>query len=341
MKKFVLNDFQHKKGLHCSSTAIMNVCFYYGHHLSEAMCFGIGEGLDFIYTANPNATPQISLIGRSPFFEPVFFKNIGYDWRIKRLGNLDHKTIKSNLIKGNPSILITDLYYLDYVNSKNYYSGHSIVITGYDDEKKQYFISDSLNSQIEKSSYESVENAISSIAPPLYINNQHFYLDYFQIQEVFEAGLIALKKNALKMLKPPKHNMGAQGMELALSQMNKWSSINDWSMFCILVYEMNEKRGSGGAAFRNLFKDFLAELSVYYPFLLEFHEKFSKICEIWGEFLAVVGEAGVRQNSSLLIKAEKLFKEIVWKEKDFYQTLVKEVDNYGINIEGYKKLSRR
>lgn len=58
MKK-IIEEFETSGGKHCITHALKQVFTYYGHPLSEAMLFGIGEGLDFTYINLAHA-PMVS-----------------------------------------------------------------------------------------------------------------------------------------------------------------------------------------------------------------------------------------------------------------------------------------
>jgi hypothetical protein len=42
-------NFEHRPSSHCETGVTSNILHFYGYQLSEAMIFGIGEGIAFIY----------------------------------------------------------------------------------------------------------------------------------------------------------------------------------------------------------------------------------------------------------------------------------------------------
>jgi len=74
----IVEGLQHIPGVHCCSSALRDVMVYYGYPFSEALCFGLGSGLGFIYMKDDRAQVPRFFTGRSLFLVPPFLTNLGY-----------------------------------------------------------------------------------------------------------------------------------------------------------------------------------------------------------------------------------------------------------------------
>jgi len=147
--KHIIKEFNPQGGKHCITNSLKQVFNYYGYPLSEEMLFGIGEGLDFTYIGLANA-PMVS--GRSKIieFEKMISARLGITIRIKQ--NKDYNKIfnitKQMIDNNQPVLIYADMPFLDYLglDKNSHFGGHSIVLFGYDDEQKCFYVSDRDNS---------------------------------------------------------------------------------------------------------------------------------------------------------------------------------------------------
>ena len=77
----VVEDYVHRTGEHCASTALRNLLAHHGHDLSEGMIFGLASGLGFFYLRDPSISPTRMFHGRTPTLEADFGPNTGMDVR--------------------------------------------------------------------------------------------------------------------------------------------------------------------------------------------------------------------------------------------------------------------
>ncbi len=138
MKK-VIKGWNHFPGLHCGSVAIRDIASFYGLTLSEPMCFGLGSGLGFFYTIDSDISPTRNIHLRGPDMEPSFFTLLtgNKKWKFEQDNEKALRVVIDYLDQDIPVLVQTDIYYLDYYNSKTHFPGHIVVVCGYDEQKEE------------------------------------------------------------------------------------------------------------------------------------------------------------------------------------------------------------
>lgn len=48
-QNIIIENYPHKRGIHCETGSIKNMLKFYGVDISETMIFGIGSGYDFMH----------------------------------------------------------------------------------------------------------------------------------------------------------------------------------------------------------------------------------------------------------------------------------------------------
>ena len=89
-------EINHQPGNHCASTGVRNIVNFHGIEMSEAMCFGIGEGLGLWYIDLPNGKPSRMVHVRSADFEKCFFTNFNGHFEWETDGDEITMTIKAD-----------------------------------------------------------------------------------------------------------------------------------------------------------------------------------------------------------------------------------------------------
>lgn len=65
-------EFAHYAGIHCSSSSVADLLHHDGFRASEAMVFGLGSGLGFVYVDDPKYSPVHRFNGRALDLEGKF-----------------------------------------------------------------------------------------------------------------------------------------------------------------------------------------------------------------------------------------------------------------------------
>jgi hypothetical protein len=254
-----LAKFIHHPGVHCGSTALMNVLRFHGHNFSEAMCFGLAGGLDFMYVESEHLSPSRMFNGRSASLEPVLFENIGQAKTWNTSPSFPWEPMKREILAQRPVLILTDLFYLDYYETKTHFGGHAVVLAGFDEDRETAYLADTERPGLQNTSIRSLARAMSSKESFYPLQNHWMGIGPIQPFDIEQAVRQALVRNAERYLRPASPASGAEGLRLFSERLPRWDQAKDWSWCARFGYQVIEKRGTGGAAFRKLYSDFLAE----------------------------------------------------------------------------------
>ncbi len=275
----VLLSFPHRPGGHCSSTALRDILRFYGHELTEEMVFGTGVGLGFVYYKNDRMNPPVYIGGRIFNLEEHFTRHFGIEMEVVS-GIEDERAwleVKAMIDSGTPVMVHADVYYLDYLRAKIHFSGHRIVIVGYDEERKIAYIADNDRDKIQECSLESLRKARSASFLPQPADNTYYRFKIpDNLKPLKEAIIPALGKVVKYNLRlPPEKNVisldgafmvrGIEGVRYFADNMNCWPDEFDREklvLLCKNIYVSAEKGGTGyGGNFRRIYGRFLLEAS--------------------------------------------------------------------------------
>ena len=259
----ILEKFPVHEGAHCASTSLSEIMKYNGYDFSEALVFGISSGLDFIYLNQFYESHSRLVFTRTPMLENEFFENIGVQFKWNKY-LLEYEDIINNIDKGNPILVQTDPSILEFFDVQiPSAAGHTLTIIGYDNNKILR-ISDSIGSEIFSCSYENLCEAINVEKPPFYIRNIWSGVNNIEIKvDLEEVILNSLEKNALKMLHPSTNHSGINAIYKLHNEIPQWKYLDNYRFLCNHVYNSIENIGTGGSGFRNLYVDFLKEITNY------------------------------------------------------------------------------
>jgi len=320
----IISDFPSLVGKHCSSTAIQEIMMYYKQPLSEAMIFGIGSGLFFSYFSFANNYPRL-LITRTPYFENNFFNAINHNfkWYSGEVLNVDK--IISFLENDIPILVISETGYLDFYGTKGgrNVAGHTFTILGFDIRKKTFLVSDFISSEYFSLSLIDLKKAINQAKVPYDRKNVWAPVYPFVIEDIREAMLKGMWKNANDMLQNQNDNYGILNIKKLSAEIPYWTELPEWEECCLHTYMMIEKIGSGGSGFRKLYTEFLIEASSYFKEIEQYScinkmQKINKLYKLLGRKFFVTGRTKERKN---LIEIQKCLEDIYLLEKEFWETI--------------------
>ena len=265
----ILLPVQHHPGRHCASTALCNMVNFHGIALSEAMCFGIGAGLGMWYLETGAMKSGRMIHVRSADIEAQFFKRIGYDfsWQQFKEPEDAEKALCTNLDKGLPSIVQTDIYHLPYYGSKTHFPGHDVTVWGYDPEDKTFLITDTEMTSLLAVPFADMRKA-------LYSQNGFFTMEGNQFSpetlilpdDMTRVIRRAIVHNSRVILSIINDFQGIAGLEKWMKELTEvWPNLSDWQWTARFAYQVIERRGTGGGGFRLMYADFLKEAETYCP----------------------------------------------------------------------------
>ena len=265
----ILLPVQHHPGRHCASTALCNMVNFHGIALSEAMCFGIGAGLGIWYLETGAMKSGRMIHVRSADIEAQFFKRIGYDfsWQQFKEPEDAEKALCTNLDKGLPSIVQTDIYHLPYYRSKTHFPGHDVTVWGYDPEDKTFLITDTERTSLLAVPFVDMHKALYSQNGFFTMEGNHFSPETLILPDDMTRVIRrAIVHNSRVILSIINDFQGITGLEKWIKELTEvWPNLSDWQWTARFAYQVIERRGTGGGGFRLMYADFLKEAETYCP----------------------------------------------------------------------------
>jgi hypothetical protein len=326
----IIKNFKPFHGRSCEPTTVGNLLQHCKLILSEPMIFGIGEGLNFIYWDSKQMGYPF-LGGRCK--QDVFTENIAKNLRLKLESNETSSKIrawefvKSNIDKGVPVGLKLDFYYLEYVEQKIHFAAHYVTIYGYDEEFG-YLIDGEKQA---KSSLTSIAEARNYKGPMSSPNRAFTITATGKLPDIKNTVASAIKQNAEQYLNPPIQNISFKGIRKTANLITKW--LEKPGMTPQLITQtgsLMEEAGTGGALFRNMYRNFLQECNDLYPEmgLHESYLEFTKIAPMWTEVSRLICDAGKRANVQPLKEASGILLDIASLEEEAMRLLLKKASSF-------------
>lgn len=207
-------------GSHCITNSLKQIFYFNNYPITEEMLFGIGCGLSFVYI-NLKDSPLIS--GR---IKPLEFEeniatalNISIKCRQSKNPGLATKKLQDQIKNNIPVMIYVDMAYLKYLNlnGDNHFGGHSVIVFGFDDEEKCFYISDrdnndnkihtpkgKIGNDFHLATYQELEIARNSNFRPFPANNKWFQFDFSEAVEI-NTDIVknAILDNVNSMLNAP------------------------------------------------------------------------------------------------------------------------------------------
>ena len=279
----MINNYPNQRRLHCETGAFVSMMEYYGLEMSEAMAFGIGSGLYFLYT------PYIKIMGMTyPIFRSLplsiirdVSKRLGLNYHEMKFGKDVEKatsTLDALVEKQIPVGVSVDgggLTYFQRIGQLNatiqgglHMNGHIICIVG--KEGSKYYIADT-DFRLPNDDYVTLEESTMReirFAPGF--ASPHGLLFYFDgmtkdllAPEKLKPAIVAgLKRSVHNILGIPFRYFGPKGIHYFANDFKTLEQKYPEKRVDYLVlwlYRFIERAGTGGAAYRYLYADFLKE----------------------------------------------------------------------------------
>lgn len=316
----IIDGFVSYQGEHCETTAMGNLLQFAGVQLSEPMLFGLGQGLGFIYWDSKGMDfPFIGGRVKPDELTANLAARLGLTVRIQETSSVDKawQNVRSCIEHGIPVGLKLDSYYLDYFTNKVHFAGHYAVLYGIDDEYA--YMADTRQQgglvKTRLTSLAAARNAKGSMSS----RNRSFTLEPIDaLPPLVPAVRASLTKNSCDYLNPPIRNIGNKGIVKMSNEILKWPSrSNNIEHDLCLTALLMERAGTGGALFRNLYRDFLKECVdlLEDPKIEQAYRLFTEIAPMWVSVSASIDRAGRTGNQQELQQASKLLLEIADKER--------------------------
>lgn len=306
---------------HCETTALGVLLRHQGVDLSEPMLFGLGSGLSFIYWDSKNMDFPF-LGGRVKPFDLTrnLAANLGLELQVSETTSPRKAwdNVVAPIDAGRPVGLQLDCYYLDYFRSKVHFGGHVVALYGYDDHEAH------LVDTVQQGG--AVSTSLTSLARaraargPMTAKHRSFTLTApVRLPSPEERIVPAITACADAFLQPPIANLGHRGIEKAAKLVGTWlqrtdNPQQDLPQAALLM----EKAGTGGALFRNLYRDFLDECTQLLDSgcLRTGHGLYTEAATLWTEAATLITKAGETRDAQFLAQAGTLLRDVARIERE-------------------------
>jgi len=323
----IIEGFVPYPGEHCETTAMGNLMQFAGVRLSEPMLFGLGQGLGFIYWDSKGMDfPFIGGRVKVDQLTANLADILGLTVNVQETSSVDKawRNVRSCIERGIPVGLKLDSYYLDYFTSKVHFAGHYAVLYGVDDEYA-YIADTGQQGSLVKTRLTSLAEARNAKGP-MSSRNRSFTLEPIDALPPLAPALReSLTKNAQDYLNPPIRNIGNKGIVKMSKEILKWPSRSShFEHDLCLTALLMERGGTGGALFRNLYRDYLKECAdqLEDPRIEQAYQLFTEITPMWVSVSALIDRAGRTGSHQELQQASKLLLEIADKERTAMELLL-------------------
>jgi len=315
-------------GQHCETTATGTLLRQLGIELSEPMLFGLGEGLGFIFWNMK--TMDFPFIGgriKTDLLTQNIANNLKLELAVKETSSTQKAwdSVKNLIDSGKVVGLKLDCFYLEYFSKPFHFAGHYTAIYGYDNENAFLVDTKQQGGQV-TTSLTSLTKARAEKGP---MSSKNLYYVLSKTSKEFEiksAVANSIRNNATDYINPPITNIGYKGILKTSKEILNWfdTSKNIESEFeaCAMIME---KAGTGGALFRNLYRDFLKESYdiLKLDTLKQAHQEFIDIANLWTEISELFVKVSKTKDKKYIEQASEILKQLSIKEKNVMEKLAK------------------
>jgi hypothetical protein len=316
----IIKGFKQFNGQHCETTATGSLLINLGINLSEPILFGLGSGLGFIFwNMKTMSFPFLGGRIKTGLLTKNITDNLNLKLEVKETSSVNKawQNVKSSIDNGIGVGLKLDCYHLEYFTRKHHFAGHYAAMYGYDDNFA-YLVDTKQQGGKVKTSLKSLELARNERGPMSSRNLSYTIHKTGKNFDLKKAIINAIKNNVNDYLNPPINNISYKGILKTSLEVKKWfkNSKNVERDFTITAMLM-EKAGTGGAIFRNLYRDFLKEsyelLQIEY--IDQAYKMFYDIARQWKKVAVLFDKAGKTKNIECINQASEILKELSEKEK--------------------------
>ncbi|WP_435603107.1 BtrH N-terminal domain-containing protein [Streptomyces sp. bgisy130] len=322
----MVEDIDARGMQHCETTALGVLLRHEGLDLSEPMLFGLGSGLSFLYW-DSKAMGFPFLGGRVKPFELT--RNLAAVLGLELLvaettsPRKAWQNVAAPLDAGRPVGLQLDSYHLDYFSTKVHFGGHVVAMYGYD-AQDAYLVDTAPQGGAVSTGLASLARARAERGPMTARHRSFTLTAPGDLTPPQDRIIPAIKNCADAFLNPPIANLGHRGIEKTAQQVPKWparsgSPREDLPRAAVLM----EQAGTGGALFRNLYRDFLAECAQLTDssHLRTGHRLYAEAAALWTQVAALLAAAGESGDAENLTRAGALLHDLSRIEREAMQAL--------------------
>jgi hypothetical protein len=301
------------------------------------MLFGLGSGLAFVYI-NLAISPMIAGREKIGVFETNISNRTGIKIQLKKPKDeiVAFNKLKQSILKQKPVMVYVDMPYMSYLNMQDsgHFGGHSVVVFGFDDDEKCFYVSDRDNSDrpihtpkgkigadFHKVSYDELIKARNSSFRPFPANNKWVDFDFSAARPIDKHAIYAaIRLNIENMLNSPANLLGNKGIRKFALETRKWLKfdIDKKKLTGLTNYFMiSSDGGTGGGIFRKMYGYFLCESAdmIKNKELLASGNEFVKIGELWDNIGSELMELYNSGKDAIIQNLSPMILEIAEKEE--------------------------
>jgi hypothetical protein len=322
-----MKHFRPFDGQHCETTATGTLLLQLDIDLSEPMLFGLGEGLGFIFWNMKNMNfPFLGGRIKPDVLTENIARNLNLELLVKETSSTQKawQNVKKLIDEGQVVGLKLDCYHLEYFSRPFHFAGHYAALYGYDNENA-FLVDTKQQGGLVKTSLKSLALARAEKGP---MSSKNLYYTLRKTDQKFDlktAIIKAIRNNATEHINPPITNIGYKGIYKTSSEIIKWFKTskdieNDFNMTAMLM----ERAGTGGALFRNLYRDFLKESYelLNLDIIKQAHQEFVEIANLWTQVSNLFIKVSETKDIKYINLASDLLKQLSTKERKSMELLL-------------------
>lgn len=268
---YLIPNFRHECGVHCTSSAIRDVFEFHGFNMSEAMVFGLGSGLGLGFGKIGTEIPMIG--GRQYKFEDNLCKLLNIKLNKFQTTNEEEGWLRlKKMLENNiPAAVNVDMAYLPYQQLPEdfHFGQHAIVVAGYSPEKSTVLIADTQFPDLKEISLEEL-NAARNSSYDRWMDPRNFIYEFSFSESLpdFKDVIPKAIQNNGKNIQKKSRMMRIFGMTGGLDAISKFSQSLEilptlsgitLQERCSEISGFISDYGTGGGLFRYLYSRFLNE----------------------------------------------------------------------------------
>ncbi|MEU0156271.1 BtrH N-terminal domain-containing protein [Micromonospora fulviviridis] len=322
----IIENVAFPAGRHCETTTLGALLHHRGVDLSEPMLFGLGEGLGFVYwDAKSMDFPFLGGRTKPGMITRTVADRLGLTLHIQETASPRRawQNVAAALDAGRPVGLQLDSYHLDYFTTRVRFGGHFVAMYGYDDTQA-YLIDTAQQGGTVTTTLTSLERARNERGPMTARNLSYTIASPTARLDLGDAIRASIRSNAHAFLKPPIANLGHRGIGKAARQVARWlDRSSDPTRDLPLAAALMERGGTGGALFRNMYRDFLAECATIVDDdnLRLGHQLYAEIAPLWTDVSHHIAAAGETSDPDHLTRASAILTKLADRERHAMQIL--------------------
>lgn len=323
----IIENIKPFDGQHCETTATGTLLRQLNIELSEPMLFGLGEGLGFIFW-NMKTMDFPFLGGRvkPDVLTQHIAKNLNLELTVQETSSPQKAwdAVKGLIDARQVVGLKLDCYHLDYFSRRFHFAGHYAALYGYDNESA-FLVDTRQQGGLVKTSLRSLALARGEKGPMASKNLFYTLQKTGKPFDLKKVMVTAIRNNAADYLNPPITNIGYKGILKTSAEIITWFKNshdieNEFKSAALLM----EKAGTGGALFRNLYRDFLQESYQLLKLdkLKSAYQEFAEVAILWTSVSTLFEQVSKTKDFKYIEQASGILKTISVKEKKAMELLL-------------------